>query len=118
MEKFDRREIKFRIIQNSVMHYLDDKFYHTGGKYMYKLDPCFPEDRYLKMPISNFEVMQYTGLKDKNGKEIYEGDYLNNDNDFRMKVGFVNGAFVVLNVMQIRPVVERLKNHEIIVNIH
>lgn len=68
------REIKFRVWDelsagkaNSKMRYFglfDSDSIHMLG-----------EDTY-SMPL-----MQYTGLKDKNGKEIYEGDIVEIDHD-------------------------------------
>ena len=87
------REIKFRAWIKEVdeireVEYIN--FWEKKISYPHK----FCKEYYLNADFDEIELMEYTGLKDMKGKEIYEGDIL--FETFReeyFKVVFENGSF-------------------------
>jgi uncharacterized phage protein (TIGR01671 family) len=70
------REIKFRAWdkkENKMQQVVQILYGHEASNYPLSVDFFRSVKSRL---IKDIELMQYTGLKDKNGKEIYEGDIL------------------------------------------
>jgi hypothetical protein len=77
------REIKFRA-------------WNSEEKTMLKPFDLSSNPKYWCDNLKDYPLMQYTGLKDKNGVEIYEGDIIKTDTDNIVSVEYSNyyGAYL------------------------
>ena len=116
-------DIKFRVWDNIAKKYIDSRYVSISGLGLLHvakriIKNCFRPPHTRKNPW--FIVEQFTGLRDKNGTEIYEGDILIDDTGEPIEywvVKFSNGVFIG-ECAGVAESLFELANLEVVGNIH
>jgi uncharacterized phage protein (TIGR01671 family) len=114
-----KREIKFRAWDKLLKKMFNDiSFIYIKDSLSYSLY----ENKTGKYFVSQCYLMQFIGLKDKNGKEIYEGDIIKArfwDREKRktFQVYFEDGCFFAKSI-EMDAFLYELKNMEVLGNIY
>jgi len=121
------REIKFRAFagDRKGMYYNVGFINYDNCFYVIPFDSRGNEMDRMHSHSHKMIMMQYAGLKDKNGKEIYEGDILKSESDFVLSVEYFSGRFNVVgfdrklsDIHDLHYYIERLSLCEVIGNIY
>lgn len=112
------REIKFRAWDGEKMLFLENAHFEITY-----CGVCVVRSEWSREGIKkDWPLMQFTGLQDKNGNDIYEGDRLGGGSIDPFEVVFEDGAFrsrhAWTNTSSPVLVQDRTKRLEIIGNIH
>lgn len=125
------RNIKFRAWDKTRSEYL------SGGNLYIEIAPgkC-PLNSFVYLDLikdpdryrDRFVIEQYTGIKDKNGTEIYEGDILHEEGYWDIRIEFEIGSFTCRSLDKVQYVnrivdvpigkFDLLSKFEVIGNIH
>jgi len=95
------REIKFRF------YYERAGMIYPGSLYFFEEQMISEVKDGVSNGIQPYHVMQYAGIKDKNGNEIYEGDFVEHDEDGdALLVDFRYGKWAAVHAPSCRSEVE------------